>query len=261
MFKIIRHLLYYFSIYFWSSYGILKNFLRFPFLTPLHLIELLDLYCSKYMSWVNFIIGINYKVKGWENVPLDRPFIIAAKHQSEYETIALNAILPPSVFLVKKQLAYVPIVGLACRATAQVFVDRKKHNNTAELEKQVQERFDLGLSLCIFPEGTRTTPGDHNTHYKKGAAYLAQNLKVDILPVAHNAGEFYAPGFFKFPGTVQFSILPPIPWDAAKDPADLTEILKEAIENEQKKIEGAGPLFPKKKVQSQADLTNTEKIA
>ena len=244
--KTIRHLLYYFSLYSWASWVIMKNTLRLPFLPPAGINKIFSGYCSKFMSWVNFIISIDYKVKGQENVPLDRPLIIAVKHQSGYEAVDLNTILPPSAFLVKKQLAYAPVIGLASRLTSQVFVDRKKHNNTKELEKQVQERFDLGLSLCVFPEGTRTAPGDHNTHYKKGAAYLAQNLKVDILPVAHNAGEFYARGFFKFPGTVQFSILPPIPWDAAEDATALTELLKKTIENEQKKIEGAGPSFPKK---------------
>ena len=97
--KTIRHLLYYFSLYSWASWVIMKNTLRLPFLPPAGINKIFSGYCSKFMSWVNFIISIDYKVKGQENVPLDRPLIIAVKHQSGYEAVALNTILPPTIVM------------------------------------------------------------------------------------------------------------------------------------------------------------------
>ncbi|MFH4354587.1 MAG: lysophospholipid acyltransferase family protein [Neisseriaceae bacterium] len=245
--KIIRHLIYYASYYGLLLLAILRYVWFLPFLKPYTVGWLFSKNARTLMWIIEKTLGLSYRVKGKENIPQDRRVIIVSKHQSGWEAAALPAILPPHVFIVKRELIFIPLAGLVCMATNQIWIDRKKSNANKLLQEQVKERFGYGLSLCIFPEGTRTKPGDHHTVYKTGAAHLAQQLKIDLLPVALNTGEFFSKGFFKEPGVATFSICPPISWDAAETPQELMQLVKETIEAEQKTIEGAGPLFSSKK--------------
>lgn len=243
MTRFFRHCGYYFGYYSYMLLNMLYYMFFLPFMKPGRANFILAKKAKVFTDFMRWVIHLGFTVKGKENIPWDRPVIIVSKHQSGFEAVALQTFLPPSVFVIKKQILYIPILGLVCMGSNQIWVDRKKSNIGESLRDQVSERFKHGLSLCIFPEGTRTKPGDHDTIYKTGAAHLAQQLQVDLLPVALNTGEFFSKGFFKEQGVATFSVLPVIPWNARKSPKELMELVKENIENEQRQIEGQGPLF------------------
>ncbi|MBN3859484.1 hypothetical protein GKC56_02895 [Neisseriaceae bacterium PsAf] len=242
--KLLNHLLYYSYYYLFLIKSIIQYALFLPFMSPRKIGSEFGRNAKKVTDFLEKSVGLGFEVKGKENIPWDRPIIIVSKHQSGLEAAALSTFLPSHVYIVKKELIFVPIAGLVCMATNQIWIDRKKNNANELLNKQVEDRFSYGLSLCIFPEGTRTKPGDHDAVYKTGAAHIAQSLKVDLLPIALNTGEFFSKGFFKEPGTATISVLPPISWDAADNPKELMQLVKETIEAEQRNIEGQGPLFP-----------------
>lgn len=245
MTRFFRHCAYYFGYYSYMLLNILCYMFFLPFMKPGRANFILAKKARVFTDFMQRMIHLGFIVKGKEHIPWNRPVIIVSKHQSGFEAAALQAFLPPSVFIIKKQILYLPFLGVICIASNQIWIDRKKSNIGKSLKDQVSERFKDGLSLCIFPEGTRTKPGDHNTVYKTGAARLAQQLKVDLLPVALNTGEFFSKRFFKEQGMATFSVLPVIPWNARKSPEELIELVKERIEAEQRRIEGQGPFFPR----------------
>ncbi|HEY0722324.1 MAG TPA: lysophospholipid acyltransferase family protein [Gammaproteobacteria bacterium] len=162
------------------------------------------------MVWLRLCCGLTYRVIGTENIPAG-PAIILAKHQSAWETIALQQIFPPQTWVLKRELFYIPFFGWALRATKPVAINR---GSTKEALRQVlqqgKQRLDEGLWMVIFPEGTRTLPGTRG-RYAVGGALLAERSRYPVVPVAHNAGEFWkASGFLKYPGEITVVIGPVI---------------------------------------------------
>lgn len=197
------------------------------------------------VSWVaSFVfllkvfIGLDYRVEGRENIP-DEPSIICCKHQSGYETLALQMIFPHQVFVMKKELFYIPIIGLGLMLMSPIAIDRSKRSKaTKQILEQGELRKQKGFWISIFPEGTRTLPGEIG-QYKQGAARMAQALQMNIVPVAVNSGKFWPRNsFLKYPGTVTFAIMPPISWNAGtveeitNQYADTIETAQRAIENQ-----------------------------
>lgn len=181
------------------------------------------------------ICGLGYEIKGKENIP-NEASIILAKHQSTWETLATQIIFPPQTWVLKKSLLNIPFFGWGLRATEPVAIDRSKKRKAMEqILEQGKDRLDKGRWIIIFPEGTRIAPGKKGK-YKLGGARLAVHSGRKVVPVAHNAGEFWARhNFTKKPGTITISILPPI------DPAGLTveelgNRVENAIETEMKQI-------------------------
>jgi 1-acyl-sn-glycerol-3-phosphate acyltransferase len=156
------------------------------------------------------ICGIRYRVLGAERVP-QRPAIILSKHQSAWETMALQEIFPPQVWVLKRELLLVPFVGWALAMLSPIAIDRgagrKALKQTLE---QGRRRLAQGFWVVIFPEGTRVAPGTKKK-YQVGGAWLAVHTGAPVVPVAHNAGEFWGRNaFLKHPGTVTVSIGEPI---------------------------------------------------
>jgi len=154
------------------------------------------------MAWLRLSCGLTYRVIGRENIP-QGPAIILAKHQSAWETIALQQVFPPQTWVLKRELLNIPFFGWSLRATKPVAIDR---GSTKEALRQVLEqgrqRLQEGLWMVIFPEGTRTLPGARG-RYAIGGAMLAERSGYPVVPVAHNAGEFWkAKGFLKYPGEI-----------------------------------------------------------
>jgi len=181
------------------------------------------------------ICGLGYEIKGKENIP-NEASIILAKHQSTWETFATQIIFPPQTWVLKKSLLNIPFFGWGLRQTEPVAIDRKRKRKAMEqVMEQGKDRLDKGRWIIIFPEGTRIAPGKKGK-YKLGGARLAVHSGRKIVPVAHNAGEFWARhSFTKKAGKITVSILPPI------DPHGLTaeEInskVEESIESEMKAI-------------------------
>ena len=182
------------------------------------------------------VIGLKYQIEGLENIP-DTPSIVCCKHQSGYETLALQAIFPSQVFVLKKELFYIPVFGQGLMLMSPIAIDRKKPAKaTKQILEQGKKRKDKGFWITIFPEGTRIKPGEKGK-YKLGAARMARALQMNMVPVAVNSGLFWPKNsFLKYPGTVTFSIQSPIAWDFGSV-EEMMQQCEQKIETAQAKIE------------------------
>ena len=160
---------------------------------------------------VENILGIRPKVIGLENMPKE-PCVILAKHQSAWETMTLQDLVPAGaycVFVLKKELLRVPLIGWGLGAMKMISIDRTAGKDALDqVVVQGRERLKQGFYVILFPEGTRVAPGQKK-RYKPGGAYLATHVGCKVVPVAHNAGELWPrQAFLKTPGTVTMSIGP-----------------------------------------------------
>jgi 1-acyl-sn-glycerol-3-phosphate acyltransferase len=181
------------------------------------------------------ICGIRYRVLGAENVP-QLPFIVLSKHQSAWETLAFQIIFPPQVWVVKRELLWIPFFGWGLALLSPIAIDRGAGSRALnQLLEQGRERLARRYCIVIFPEGTRVAPGRRG-RYQAGGAWLAVRTGTPVLPVAHNAGELWPrDAFIKRPGLVTISIGAPI--DAGKlTPAELNGKVEDWIENEVRRI-------------------------
>lgn len=156
------------------------------------------------------VLGIRYRVIGRENIPAV-PSVILAKHQSAWETVGLQDIFPPLVFVLKRELLRIPFFGWGLAAMKMISIDRgERREALRQVAEQGCERLAAGYWVVVFPEGTRVAPGVTG-RYKPGGAHLAAKARVPVVPVAHDAGEIWARNaFLKSPGTITVSIGPPI---------------------------------------------------
>lgn len=168
------------------------------------------------MLWLlRVVCGIHMEVRGAENIPT-KPCLVLCKHQSAWETIALQKVFPPQVWVIKRELLWLPFFGWGLAMTSPVAIKRSEGREAIkQLLRQGKERLALGFCVVIFPEGTRIPFGQRG-RYKIGGALLGVSSGVPIVPVAHNAGKLWGrESFFKYPGVITMSIGTPI------DPAGL----------------------------------------
>ena len=197
------------------------------------------------LNWsLKHIVGLKYRIIGAENIP-DRPSIICAKHQSGWETLALQDIFPPQVYVAKRELFKIPFFGWGLKLVKTIGIDRNNRREANEqLIKQGLARKNEGYWITIFPEGTRLAPGKRGK-YKLGGARMAKMFEMDIVPVALNSGEFWPKNsFLKYPGEITVVICPPVP-HASGSEAELMEKCEHLIETQQPLISGAGPFAAK----------------
>ncbi|HJW04361.1 MAG TPA: lysophospholipid acyltransferase family protein [Azospira sp.] len=196
---------------------------------------IIALWRKGFMGLAAGVLGIRMQVLGRENIPAE-PSVILAKHQSAWETVALQEIFPPLVFVLKKELLRMPFFGWGLAAMKMISIDRKAGKDAlGQVVEQGKDRLKAGYWVVIFPEGTRVAPGEKR-RYKPGGAHLAVKAGAKVVPVAHNAGEVWPRQVFpKCPGTVTVSIGPAI------DSTGLTEVALNAqveawIEGEMRRI-------------------------
>jgi 1-acyl-sn-glycerol-3-phosphate acyltransferase len=188
-----------------------------------------------FMALCRTVLGLRYQVVGRENIPA-KPSVILSKHQSAWETVALQAVFPPLVFVLKKSLMMIPFLGWAFIAVKMISIDRQAGKDALrQVVDQGCERLKAGYWVVIFPEGTRIAPGQ-SRRFKSGGAHLAVNAGALAVPVAHNAGEFWAKNaFVKKPGMITVSIGPPIdPTGRSAD--EVTTLAEQWIETEMRRI-------------------------
>jgi len=189
------------------------------------------------LFWLRVTCGICYRVVGAENIPAT-PTIILSKHQSAWETLAFQSIFPPQVWVLKRELLRVPFFGWGLAMTSPVAIDRSAGREALkQLVEQGKDRLQRGFWVVIFPEGTRIKPGERGK-YNIGGAWLATHTGTAVLPVAHNAGEFWGKGaFVKHPGTITVSIGKSIAPNGLKT-GDLNQQVEDWIEAEMLRIGG-----------------------
>ena len=158
-----------------------------------------------------FFCGLTVRVIGLENLP-PPPYMILCKHQSAWETVVLQAFFPGAVLVLKKSLLNIPIFGWAMKATEQIAIDRSQGVSALRLmTTKCREAFEAGRTVLIFPEGTRVAVGEVGK-YNPGGVGMALSSNVPIVPVAHNAGQYWGrKTFIIYPGEMQLRIGPSIP--------------------------------------------------
>lgn len=185
--------------------------------------------------WLRVTCRIDYRVSGAEHIP-DRPVIVMAKHQSTWETLFLQQYLQPTAWVVKRELLWLPFFGWALKLLRPIAIDRRAGSSAVkQVIRQGIEHLRRGQWILIFPEGTRTAPGVRK-RYGMGGAVLAARSRCPILPVAHNAGEFWARrGFLKRPGTVQV-VFGPLIASEGRSPQELNWMTETWIETTMTRI-------------------------
>ena len=179
-------------------------------LSPHRRYKLIGGWTSIAMWCIRYILGIRHRVIGRENLP-DRAAVVLCKHQSAWETIALQRILPPRCFVLKRELLRLPFFGWGLARMPSIAIDRAAGKDAlAQVLEQGRARLEEGFWVVVFPEGTRVAPGA-TRRYKPGGAWLASHTATPVVPIAHNAGEFWRRNaFVKQPGEIIVSIGPVI---------------------------------------------------
>lgn len=195
---------------------------------------------SRIVLWLlRVLCGLRYQVRGREHIP-KTPSIVLCKHQSAWETLALQSVFPPQVWVMKRSMLFVPFLGWGLAMLSPIAIDRAAGRAALkQVTDQGRDRLRKGLWVVIFPEGTRVSPGEAG-RYGIGGAWLATHTGTPVVPVAHNAGEFWGRNsFLKYPGTITMSIGAPIDPKGLK-PGDLNDQVQAWIEGEMKNIQASG---------------------
>jgi len=154
--------------------------------------------------------GLGYEVRGRERVPAGAA-LIAAKHQSAWDTLIFHVLLDDPVFVLKKELFGVPFVGWYLRKSGNISIDRSAGMKALKLmTSEAREAFADGSQVIVFPEGTRAAPGSRNP-YHPGIAALYTAAEMPVVPVALNSGMFWGRrSLHKYAGTITLEFLEPI---------------------------------------------------
>jgi 1-acyl-sn-glycerol-3-phosphate acyltransferase len=223
----LRSLLYW--LWFNGSILIVGFFgLPWVFLSPSGGVLVMEAWARVAAFGARWICGIRYEVRGLENLP-EGPVLIAAKHQSTYDTVAPILFIKHPVYVLKQELLEMPIFGWYCQRAGLIAIDRD--GQMSALRKMIalaKERFSQGRPLIIFPEGTRQEIGAA-PDYKIGVAGIYTMLGVPCVPMALNTGIVWpAKGIMRYQGVATFEFLPVIPPGLKR--AEFMSILEERIE-------------------------------
>ena len=186
--------------------------------------------------WVLFILhslkaicGIGWNIKGIENIP-NTPFVMAANHQSPWESFFLQTLFLPTSSIMKKEILLIPFFGWAISRLKPISINRKL--KVESLKKVVEiggERIREGYAVLVFPEGTRKKPEEGIAKFGNSCGLLASNEAVPIIPICHNSGKYWInKSFKKKNGDINVVIGKPI---SGSDPKKLTEEARSWIEN------------------------------
>ena len=189
-------------------YGLIAM-LTFPF-PPLTRYRIISGWALIMLWLLRVLCGIRMEVRGTENIPA-QPCVVLCKHQSAWETMALQKVFPPQVWVLKRELLWIPFFGWGLAMTSPVAIKRSNGLEAIkQLLRQGKERLAQGFCVVIFPEGTRIPYGQRGK-YKSGGALLGASSVAPVVPVAHNAGKLWGrKSFLKFPGLITMSIGVPI---------------------------------------------------
>ena len=207
-------------------------------------------WCSFTVWLAKPICGIRVEIEGRENIP-DEPCVVMLKHTSAFETYWHVTLFPKAVWVLKKESMSVPLVGWAVSLGLDpIAIDRSSGASAVkQVIRQGSDRLAAGTWVSVFPEGTRMPPGETRTYGISGAA-LARDANVKILPVAHNADDFWGKlSFIKRSGVIKVRVGPLID-AAAQAPKETNLIVQKWIETQMHEISDA---YKSKHVQPSPD--------
>ncbi len=179
--------------------------------------------------WLRITCNITPEIEGLENI-IDQPAIIMCKHQSTWETLLIQLLFPPQVWILKRELLWIPIYGWGLATMRPIAIDRSLGVRALkQIVRQGVERLNAGLWVVVFPEGTRIAPGERQK-YHPGGGLLAQKSGCPVIPIAHNAGYLWPRNsFLKWPGVIRMVIGSPIQ-SQGKKAAQITREVEDWIE-------------------------------
>ncbi|HET7922770.1 MAG TPA: lysophospholipid acyltransferase family protein [Gammaproteobacteria bacterium] len=187
--------------------------------------------------WVlKHLVRLDYRVEGRDNIPTDCA-ITYWKHQSAWETLAMMVIFPAQSWVLKRELMWVPLLGQALMTFEPIAINRKSGHAAVNQVLNVGRRrlLEEKLWVMIFPEGTRMPPGT-TRRYGLSGALLAEATGKPIVPVAHNAGDFWRRNaFLKYPGTIVVRIGKPV-HTQGRPPLEVNAEIQAWIEAQMKEI-------------------------
>lgn len=237
---VLRSLL--FNVLFYANLSIWLVFIALPsLLLPKRALLAIAVAWAHSSLWLMKVVaGTDYEVTGRENIPATGGMIVAAKHQSFWETFVLVTIFRDPVFILKRELTWIPLFGWCLMKLRMIPVDRGgKARALAQVTRRAKtELRDKGRQLLIFPEGTRRPPGAPPA-YKFGVAHIYGELGLPCVPVGLNSGLYWPRRkFLRRPGTIRLEILPPIA--SGLDKAAFHAELQERIETSSDRLLAAG---------------------
>jgi len=201
------------SLVFYAGIGVATLLLPFIMLVTLPMPMLrrqriLARWSGFIISMLRILTGLTHEVTGSENIPTG-PAVILCKHQSTWETFALQVVFPAQTWVLKRELLMIPIFGWALALAQAIAIDRGSPKRALnQVINKGRDRLQKGLWIVIFPEGTRIPCGE-TAKYNAGGAMLAARTGFPVVPVAHNAGLYWTPGKFRIkPGTIRVVIGP-----------------------------------------------------
>jgi len=196
----------------------LSNTLQMIFWTPVFFFldrptawKIVRLWAKSHLWLQAWIIGSSYEFRGTENIPHGRSFLVASKHQSNWETYTTLLFFEDASFVLKRELMSVPLFGWYLSKMRLVPVDRGKRSEAlASMARNAAPQYREGRQIIIYPEGTRTIPGAAPA-YKYGLVHLYGELEATVLPIALNSGIFWPrKSLLLYPGKIVMEFLPPI---------------------------------------------------
>ena len=186
------------------------------------------------MWWLKITLNIKTNVVGRENI-INSSCIIISNHQSTWETLAFQTIFPAHTWVLKRELLWLPVFGWSLALLKPIIINRgEKLNAIKKVIKQGADRLEKGISIVIYPEGTRQ-PYKKLGVYQNGGSAIAKKTGYSIVPVYHNAGKIWPKGsFIKKPGVITVVIGEAISQSNLK-PSEVTENIRQwTLEQENK---------------------------
>lgn len=233
----LRSLAFFISFFVWS---VIMNLAFLPFLAFDRKWIVLGqrIWSRGIVVLLRSICGLRLEIRGEEYLP-DGAAIVAAKHQSAFETMIFHLITDDPAIILKKELLSIPVYGWYCRKTKMIAVDRKGHAAALKsMLAQAQQAMDDQRPIIIFPEGTRS-PLDEDLPFQPGIAAIYTKLQQPVIPVALNTGLFWPRrSFFCRPGVMVIEFLPPI--EAGMDRKAFMKELKSRIETKTEALVAEG---------------------
>lgn len=173
-------------------------------------------FITRWCGWILWLLhmtcGVRVEVQGAEHIPPAGGGVVVSKHQSAWETFALENWFHPQSWVLKRELLRVPLFGWALALLEPIAIDRGAGREAVrQVIRQGRPKLDAGRFVVVFPEGTRV-PAGHRGRYRIGGTVLACATGAPVIPVAHNAGEIWPRrGFRLNRGTIRVRIGAPIP--------------------------------------------------
>ena len=222
-----------FLIFFFTGIVVIS----FLFIPSFFLPQKIALYGGKLMGYwtgfcLNFFLSTKITVKGKENIILNQKFFIASSHQSMFETFYLQTLFNSPIFILKKELLFIPLFGWYLKKIGSISIKRNKvSKGNLDFYENISQAVSItNRPIIIFPQGTRVLPNERPP-FKKGASKIYEKLKISCQPIAINSGYVWPKtGINRSHKSITISILKPISADLSTD--EFLKILEDNIYSE-----------------------------